>query len=302
MNRRVALDRLLQSITFQPEEAVAIVQQLIFTRPNGELTPPLGPPSTATVFVGADGSVTCAACDATFAVSDLAALLDAMLPPGGTVPVGVPGGLRYTIARARMEVDAPPFDSVEEFSRSLARHERGERTTVIQRLIARVNSQGAESALDRRRADPAVAQLRRQLRDADARVYDQQRAIDTLSVMTAQPHSSKRSVAVFAGIMIGLTFAGVGELMHSRPESASQSATTELAAPAAPALPDENAAVAAPAKPVAETEPAEAKAEDRRPEAKKVSRSSVKSRDREPARPRRFEWLRTRFVFRSDPL
>ena len=120
--------------------------------------------------------------------------------------------------------------------------------------------------------------------------------------MTAQPHSSKRSVAVFAGIMIGLTFAGVGELMHSRPESASQSATTELAAPAAPALPDENAAVAAPAKPVAETEPAEAKAEDRRPEAKKVSRSSVKSRDREPARPRRFEWLRTRFVFRSDPL
>ena len=295
MNRRVALERLLQSTTLQPTEAVAIVQQLIVSRTSQDLTPPLGPPSPATVFVGADGSVSCAACDASLAVSEVATFLETILPAGGTVAVGVPGGLRYTIARARMEVDAPPFDSIEDFSRALARHERGDRTTVIQRLTARVNRQSADSALDRRRADPAVAQLRRQLRDADARVYDQQRAIDTIAVMSAQPAASKRGVAVAAGILIGLTFAGVGELMRIRPASSPDPAPAAVAVPAA----EEKVPVAAAVKPVAE--PARTKADDR-PVTKKVSQTSAKRREREPARPRRFEWLRTRFVFRSDPL
>ena len=160
------------------------------------------------------------ASDTSFAVSELAALLDSIMPAAGT-SIGIPGGLRYTIARARLEVDAPPFDSVEEFSTALARHERGDRAAAIQRVIARANAADPAGALDRRRADPAVAQLRRQLRDADSRVYDQQRAIDALSMMAARPPSGSRGRAVAAGVLIGLTFAGAGELMRDRPTVAS---------------------------------------------------------------------------------
>src|SRR4051812_2686778 len=111
MNRRVPLEQLLQCTPIDPAEAVAIVQQLIHSSAEPELTPPFGPPTPATVLVGANGRVTCATSDTPFAVSDLGALLDAMLPPAGALAIGVSGSLRYTVARARLEVDAPPFDS-----------------------------------------------------------------------------------------------------------------------------------------------------------------------------------------------
>jgi len=291
MNRRVSLDQLLQATTLQPPEAVAIVQQLIAT-PNAErLTPPLGPPTTATVFVAADGSVSCSTSDSTFAVSELASLLDVMLP-SGVANNAIPGGLRYTIARARMEVDAPPFDSLSEFSRALARHERGERTAVIRRMIARANQQSPDGPLDRRSADPAVAQLRRQLRDADARVYDQQRAIDALSMMSTQPRSSRRGVAVAAGILVGLGFAGAGELMHSsRPlPPPAPVAVTQTVPDTPPSAPAASVPQPAPLKTV------------EAPTTKRASHVTVRSRDREPARPRRFQWLRNRITFRADPL
>jgi hypothetical protein len=296
MNRRVSLDQLLQATTLQPPEAVAIVQQLIVT-PNAErLTSPLGPPTTATVFIGADGAVWCSTTDSTFAVSELASLLDAMLPANGAMNVAIPGGLRYTIARARLEVDAPPFDSIAEFSHALARHERGERAVVIRRLIARANQQSPDGPLDRRNADPAVAQLRRQLRDADARVYDQQRAIDALSLMSAQPRSSRRGVAVAAGILIGVGFAGAGELTHNRslPFVPSPGADRTPTVQAMPPPPEAAPAISAP-------RPSPAKAVEV-PTPKRASRVTVRSRDREPARPRRFQWLRSRITFRADPL
>ena len=150
MTRHVAVEAVLQHTTLQPAEAVAILQQLIHAPAPTSLTEPFGPPTAATVFVGTDGSVTCTTCDAPPVVSELAALLDAMLPPGGTSPI-VPGGLRYIVARARMEVDAPPFDSVFEFSQALARHERGDRSAVILSALARVKAQGPDDWLERRR-------------------------------------------------------------------------------------------------------------------------------------------------------
>jgi hypothetical protein len=289
MNRRVSLEQLPQTTTLQPPEAVAIIQQLIVA-PNPErLTPPLGPLTPATVFISSDGSVSYSTSDSTFAVSDLAALLDVMLPPSGNT--AIPGELRYTIARARMEVDAPPFDSLADFSRALARHERGERTVVLRRMIARASQQSPDGPLDRRSADPAVAQLRRHLRDADARVYEQQRAIDALSTMSAQPPSSRRGVAVAAGILAGLGFAGAGELMHSRPLPAPPTAAVTQTVPDAllPPAPVASAPRPAPPKTV------------EAPITKRASHVTVRSRNRQPARPRRFQWLR-KITFRADPL
>jgi hypothetical protein len=295
MNRRVPLDQLLRCTALQPAEAVAIVQQLIHARAAMLPTPPFGPPTASTVMVGADGSVLSSASDTSFAVSELAALLDSMMPAAGT-SIGIPGGLRYTIARARLEVDAPPFDSVEEFSTALARHERGDRAAAIQRVIARANAADPAGALDRRRADPAVAQLRRQLRDADSRVYDQQRAIDALSAMAAQPPSGSRGRAVAAGVLIGLTFAGAGELMRDRPtvasprvEAAQDTSGVEVTPVAMPERVEREPAPAAAPK-------IEAHA------AKRTSRIAPAARSPIPARPRRFQWLRTRFAFRADPL
>lgn len=60
----------------------------------------------------AEGRVTTAA--------EAAEMLDHLLPIGAA---GVPGGLRYAIARARQQVLAPPFASVDEFSRTISRFE-----------------------------------------------------------------------------------------------------------------------------------------------------------------------------------
>ena len=63
-----------------------------------------------------------------------------MLPQGGGP--GVPGGLRYAVARALLEVDAPPFDSLQALSVSLSRFETGDRRQVLRSLMARAEGAG----------------------------------------------------------------------------------------------------------------------------------------------------------------
>jgi hypothetical protein len=157
-----------------PHEAVAIVQQLIASvEVDVELTPPLGPPSLDTVHLGSDGSVVCSSCTTRPAVFEIAIFLEAMLPRGGPTPV--PGALRYTMARAMLEVDAPPFDSIDELSAVLKRHEKGDRTVVLRELYARARAAAASRVIafpgDRRRRGPQAAELRRQLRQADEELY-----------------------------------------------------------------------------------------------------------------------------------
>jgi len=130
--------------TFETDEAVAIVQQLISTltsrRGVDEGEPPYGPPSAETVVLNDDGSVSCRGCKTTPTLSEVGIFLHALLPSGSP---RVPGSLRYTIACALLTVDMPPFDSLNDFSRDLSRHERGDRADVVRRVLARSASDRA---------------------------------------------------------------------------------------------------------------------------------------------------------------
>jgi WD40 repeat protein len=119
-------DLIAQGVHLEPQEAIAIAQLLI---ENGAAAP-----SPENVQLTTDGDAWCAGCDVTPAVFEIAVLLQTLIPPGTP---RVPGGLRYAIARALLEVDAPPFDSIHELSRSLERFEDGDRRSVIRALAGR---------------------------------------------------------------------------------------------------------------------------------------------------------------------
>jgi hypothetical protein len=159
-------------VILEAAEAVAITQQLIQTlresSSGGALEPPYGPPTASNVMLSGDGSVSCTACGATPAISEIAIFLDSLVPAGSPGP----GGLRYLIARGLLEVDVAPFDSLDEFAEALKRHERGERSEVIRGLLARAEPLCAGALVlsgDRRRSRANATDLRRALRDADAR-------------------------------------------------------------------------------------------------------------------------------------
>ncbi len=131
----VALDTLARrGIVLKSHEAVAIVQQLIYSDAQVVLVPPFGPPTLESVAIYADGRVVSRTSAVTPAVSEIGLLLEEMLPRGRGL---LPGGLRYAIARALLEVDAPPFDSIAELSASLIRFETGDRRQVVRALYAR---------------------------------------------------------------------------------------------------------------------------------------------------------------------
>src|SRR5215475_7116532 len=115
MRTRTSIHDLLQiaTVTLHANEAVAIVQQLIHSHPHERdvaIEQPFGPPSPQNVYLDDDGSVTCRACQATPAVAEIAILLQLLLTCGTP---RVPGALRYAVARALHDVDAPPFDSIQ---------------------------------------------------------------------------------------------------------------------------------------------------------------------------------------------
>ena len=126
------LDR---GIVVQAHEAVAIVQQLINDGASRGASVPAGPPSVTSIHLQNDGQATGAGCDVTPSVFEAATLLQSMLPAGAGQ---VPGALRYTIARGLLEVVAPPFDSIGDFSRALERFERGDRRAAVRGLLSRV--------------------------------------------------------------------------------------------------------------------------------------------------------------------
>ena len=130
---RSLLDR---GVDLLPNESVAIVQQLIHSNADAALEPPFGPLSLDGVVIFPDGRVGSRSCAATPAVSEVGRLLESML----VLSRGpLPGGLRYTLARAQLEVDAPPFDSLNAFSASLARFENGNRCRIVRSLVARAD-------------------------------------------------------------------------------------------------------------------------------------------------------------------
>ena len=207
-------------IQFEADEAVAIAQQLIerLRDPHAghDVEPPYGPPSAETVCLKSDGTVVCRGCGTTPAVSEIGIFLQSLLR-GGTMRV--PGGLRYTIARALLDVDVPPFDSLADFSRDLARHEHGDRAGIVRRLLARASCPPLAlvvSATDRRTRHAPATDLRRALREADARLYEYQRLRNQQVMEIKAPPRARTMTATAACLAAGLALIGTGELMHRR--------------------------------------------------------------------------------------
>jgi hypothetical protein len=334
MRRRISVAEVLAAgVDLTSEEAIAIAQQLIHSS-RAALAPrhveTYGPPTAETVFLEIDGSVSCGGCDVTPAVSEVARFLHQLLPENG---VRIPGSLRYTIARGLLEVEAPPFDSIGDFSEALSRYERGDRGGLVCRVLDRARGALARPGtapmpiIDRRRATAETFELRRQLRESDERLYDQQRAIDALVAITASPPKRARVGAIAAGLAIGLTLVGAGELMRSGSSGSPRVPAANVqttAAAAEEALPDADAPRLEPvavrdSKPLGSLARAGTTGERDEASSRRATRSGVTS---EPAkrskttdprarahRPReglldrlRLGWLRGKIVIRRDDL
>ncbi|MGH9142666.1 MAG: hypothetical protein ACRD2I_16165 [Vicinamibacterales bacterium] len=229
MTKSIAQCRVAGTI-FEAYEAVAIAQQLISSlqepgRPD-QVHPPYGPPSVENVWLNEDGTVDCRCCTVTPAVSEIGNFLEQLLPPGST---RVPGGLRYTVARALLNVDVPPFDSLDELSSDLVRHERGDRAEIVRHLVVRSSGRRAIAAVplvERRMNRASATSLRRELREADHRLYQQQcapiaaePAVIDLVAVSPPPARARSWNATAACVAAGLTLMGAGELMHVRSAS-----------------------------------------------------------------------------------
>jgi hypothetical protein len=240
-------------VTLRADEAVAIAQKLIHEGPALPAQPPFGPPSAANVCLCDDGSVTCRGCEMTPTVSEIAIFVQSLLRADAT---HVPGGLRYAIARALLDVDAPPFESLAEFSEALARYECGKRSDVIRRLIERSQTAGGK---DRRRAAVSATDLRRQLREADERLYEQQRTIESF-VPQGLPRRRYRFPLIATGIVFGLLVIGGKGSVGNR------SSTLERVAP--------HTSASEVARVVTQAEPAA----DARAEVRTAPRAAIRSR------------------------
>jgi hypothetical protein len=178
VSRPIILSEIVDAgVRLDAQEAVAIVHQLISSSqidvPGG---PPQDPPSLHNVSIDADGSVACHGCRTAMSVFEAGTLLQTMVPHGS--PTRVPGALRYAIARALQDVVAPPFASIDEFSATLDRFDTADRRAVVSQLFARaLPACGRQPAPalpvepTERRRGPSAAELRRQLREADAERY-----------------------------------------------------------------------------------------------------------------------------------
>src|SRR5581483_8910229 len=198
------------------------------------MQPPFGPPTLESVTIDADGSVCSRGCATTPAVYELGILLHAMLERVSRVP----GGLRYAIGRALLEVEAQPFDSLDEFSRGLERFEQGERGAVVRVLFGRAQEVRAAAAtapaqwtpaavaasparVERRRSGVSPTELRRQLREVDRRLFEQ-RSTGAPASNAGGSISRSRRAPIAAGLAAGLALVGFGEYLHYRAASPSR--------------------------------------------------------------------------------
>src|SRR5687767_678740 len=122
------LARLLEEgVRLQRYEALAIARELIARRE--------GVPTISNVQLSSDGSATCIDTSGAPEVHHVAAFLQELLP---STMAQVPAALRYTVARGLGAVEAPPFESLEAFSESLARFEAGDHHGTIRAFLQRV--------------------------------------------------------------------------------------------------------------------------------------------------------------------
>jgi hypothetical protein len=229
MSTSVSIADLRSRVKIPADAAVAIAQQLNHSQSTAAPRPPFGPPSEATVFLDADGCVRCVSSEATPAVSEIAILLDTLVPAGSPA---APGGLRYAIARALLDVDAPPFDSVASFSEALARFEHGDRASLVRDLVERwemIDVMPTRPMLVDRRRFVGADHLRRHLREADAQLYQRPRHPRTVVEV---PQKRTRVVsAVAACLAAGVALVATGQSMHSSTVRVAPPAVAHVADP-----------------------------------------------------------------------
>jgi hypothetical protein len=242
MSATISIAELLShEVVPQPHEAVAVAQAVIALKTR-TAEPPFGPLSPDTVRLSDDGTVACVGCDVEPAVFEVAILLQALLASS----VRVPGGLSYAIARALLEVESPPFDSLADFSGTLARFERGDRGEAVRNLFARykfarghtltVLPAPSGTAIDRRRLPAAVTELRRHLREADRRLFEYRAQPARVAIRKPFGHVA----AMAAGLAAGAALIIAGETMHLGRARLARAST----AAAAPAKPSDSASQA----------------------------------------------------------
>jgi hypothetical protein len=204
-----------------PHEAVAVAQKLILGGCDpGDAHPPFGPLSPSTVSIDAAGAVHCGGCAATPSVSEVGILLQDLLSRPAS---RVPGGLRYAISRALLDVEAPPFDTLQDFGATLERFEKGDRGQLIAELWKRarsVNSEGqpqAYAGTDRRHSGRSCSELRRELREADLRLHAAEQALHRGGAAPRVARPSRRG-SIAACLFAGAALIAAGELAHSRPD------------------------------------------------------------------------------------
>lgn len=206
-----------RSVDLRFHEAVALAQKLIHADvDSSSAQAPFGPLSPETVALDRAGRVHCLGCATTPSVTEIGLFLQGLLD-GKTLP----GGLRYAIGRALLEVEAPPFDSLASFSIALQRFEIGDRDDVIRGLVARAEATSGFAAVrvrrppDRRRRGPTISDLRRELRQADLSLYEAVRARRTALRRTSLRAAYRRG-PFFACVFAGLTLIAAGQFADSR--------------------------------------------------------------------------------------
>jgi hypothetical protein len=232
-----------RQVAVAPHEAVAVAQQLMHDSVGSPAArPPFGPPSLDTVAISATGTVHCTHSDATPSVPEVAIVLQRMLAQSAS---RVPGGLRYAIGRALHEVEAPPFDSLAEFSQALERFERRDRQSTIAALYARAVSTAPELLVqsgdevdgERRRRTPTATEIRRQLRDADLRLYQiQQLAQGAFDNAAAHRQHSFRGPVV-ACMLTGVALVVATEVTRVAPAWSGAQTAAAAAATSVPSTP-----------------------------------------------------------------
>ena len=123
----IALSHLLgRGVRLETHEAVALARELLGC--------PCGVPVPENIQLGSDGSVSCTSTAGMPSVASVAQLLLTLLPAGTR---NVPAPLRYAIARGVEAVEAPAFESADDFSRALERFEHGDRRDVLRGVLHR---------------------------------------------------------------------------------------------------------------------------------------------------------------------
>ena len=203
-------------IALTVSEAVVIARAALAFDPAhaGGVEAPSGLPLADTIFVEADGRIV-GRHAAPPTISDVALLLRSLLPDGSP---GVPGGLRYAIARALGEVDAPPFASLEDFSIILSRFQTADGPAVAHGMLARIdageNLKAREETVERRRPNGATfTNLRRALREADSQLYERQRSAD---VRVATRPRARKAMAIAASVAAAILLCVAGAAMRDR--------------------------------------------------------------------------------------